>query len=68
MYRFFLISSGSNSGVDKIPTVDEYENALKGDMDLDKKIVKLGDLNELAYEIKLYPPILAPLLAKLPLD
>ena len=37
-------------GVDKIPTQDEYENALEVDMDLNKKIIKLGELNELAYE------------------
>ena len=38
------------SGMDKISMQDEYEHALKGGMDLDKKIIKLGDLNELAYE------------------
>ena len=38
------------SGIDKSPMQEEYENALKGDMDLDKKIIKLGELNELAYE------------------
>ena len=36
--------------MDKIPTQDEYESALEGDDDLDKKIVILGELNELAYE------------------
>ena len=36
--------------MDKIPTLEEYENALKGNMDLNKKIVKLGKLIELAYE------------------
>ena len=40
----------STSGVDKIPTQDEYKNALERDMDLDKKIVKLGELKEVAYE------------------
>ena len=29
---------------------DEYEEALKGNEDLDKKIVKLGEWNELAYK------------------
>ena len=38
------------SGVDKIPMQEEYEYALKGDMDLKKKIIKLGELNELDYE------------------
>ena len=36
--------------MDKIPTQDEYENALEFNTDLNKMIVKLGDLNELAYE------------------
>ena len=36
--------------MDEIPTQDEYEEALEGDMDLDKNILKLGELNELAYE------------------
>ena len=43
-----LVSSGFTLGMDKISTWDEYENALKQDMDLDKKIVKLGELHELA--------------------
>ena len=38
------------SGMDKIYTQDEYENAMEGDMDLNKKVVKLDELNELAYE------------------
>ena len=37
-------------GVNKIPTHEEYEEALEGDNELDKKIVKLGELNELAYK------------------
>ena len=37
-------------GVDKIPTQDEYEEALKGNEDLDKQIIKLGELNKLVYE------------------
>ena len=36
--------------MDEIPTQDEYENSLESDMDLNKKMVKLGELNELAYE------------------
>ena len=38
------------SGMDEIPTQDKYENALECDMDLNKKIVKLGELNELSKE------------------
>ena len=34
----------------EIPTQIEYENALEGDMDLNKKIIKLSELKELAYE------------------
>ena len=37
-------------GVDKTLTQDEYESALEGDEELHKKIVKLGKLNEVAYE------------------
>ena len=45
-----MVSSGSTSGMDKIPSQDEHKNAIEGDMDLNKKIVKLGELNELAYK------------------
>ena len=45
-----MVSSDSTSGVDKIPMQDEYKSALDGNIDLDRKIVKLGELNELAYE------------------
>ena len=38
------------SGMDKISTQDENENALKGNTDLNKKIIKFGGLNELADE------------------
>ena len=31
-------------------TQDEYDNTIKCETDLDKKVVKLGDLNELAYK------------------
>ena len=36
--------------MNKIPTQEEYENAPKGDTDLNKKIIKLGKFNELAFE------------------
>ena len=49
-YKKLLVSSVSMSGMDEIATQDEYKNALKGDMDLYKKIVKLAELNELANE------------------
>ena len=45
-----LVSIGSSSGVDKVPNEHKYEIALKGNTDLNKKIIKLGDINELAYE------------------
>ena len=38
------------SSMDKFPTHYKYENALKGDVDQDKKMIKFGELNELAYE------------------
>ena len=49
-YKKLLASSGSTSSMDKIPTQDKYENALEGDMDLNQKIIKLGELNKLVYE------------------
>ena len=36
-YKKLLVSNGSTSLVDKVPTQDEYENALEGDMELNKK-------------------------------
>ena len=41
-----LESNGSNKGIDKIPIQDEYDDALKGEADLDRKVIKLGELNE----------------------
>ena len=49
-YKKLLVSTGTIPGVDKIPTQEEYKSALEGDKDLNKNIVKLGELNELAYE------------------
>ena len=49
-YKKLLVSIGTTPGVNKIPTQEEFENALEGNEDLNKKIVKLGELNELAYE------------------
>ena len=43
-YKKLFVSSG------KIPTWEEYENALECDADLNKKIIKIGELNKLAYE------------------
>ena len=36
-YKKLLIISGSRSGMDNIPTQDEYKNALEGDTDLNEK-------------------------------
>ena len=47
-YEKLLVSSGSMPGMDMISTQDKYEDAMEGDTDLNKNIVKLGDLNELA--------------------
>ena len=49
-YKKLLVSTGMTPGVDKIPMHEEYEEALEGDDELDKKIVKLDELNERAYE------------------
>ena len=38
-------------GMDKVPFQDEYKNAMEGDMDLNKKIMKLGELNDFAMKI-----------------
>ena len=35
-------------GVGKINMLDEYESVLNCDMDLNKKVIKLRELNELA--------------------
>ena len=37
--------------VDKLPIQKEYKNALDGDMNLNEKIMKLGELNKLASEV-----------------
>ena len=42
-----LEGSWSTLIVDKVPTQDGNKEALEGDMDLDKKIIKPGDLNGL---------------------
>ena len=49
-YKKLLVSTSTTPSVDKILTQDKYESALDGDEDLNKKIVKLSELNELAYE------------------
>ena len=36
--------------MDEVLMQDEYETALEGNISLNQKIIKLGDLNELAYE------------------
>ena len=37
-YKKLLVSTGTTPGVDKIPTQEEFDSALEGDDDLDKKI------------------------------
>ena len=39
----------SRIGVDKIPTQSDFERAIEGSTDLNKKIFDLGKLNKLAY-------------------
>ena len=38
------------SGMDKIPTQDEYKNAMEGHMDVNEEIIKLGELNKLTHD------------------
>ena len=44
------VGVGSMVQINKVPMQDEYEEDIECDMHLDKRIVKLGELNELAYE------------------
>ena len=37
-YEKLLVSSGSMLGMDKIPTHDDYDNAMEGHMDLNKNL------------------------------
>ena len=48
-----MIGSKSSVGVDKIPMHAEFEQAFEEGTDLDKKIVKLAELTELAILILL---------------
>ena len=60
-HKKLLVSSGSMTGVDKIPIQKEYEIDLKDDVDINKKIVKLGELKELSCEDLFFPSITIPL-------
>ena len=37
-------------GIDKAPMQEEFEEAQRGGTDLDKKVIKVGELNKLANE------------------
>ena len=37
-YKKQLVSSGSMSDMDKVPTLDKHENAMEAGTDLDKKM------------------------------
>ena len=47
-YKTLLVRSRSMSGMDKIPTQDEYVNVIEGDTDPNKKTAKMSELNKLA--------------------
>ena len=47
-------------GMDKIPTQDEYENMIDGDVDINK-IIKLGELKNLHMKIWFCQSLLVPL-------
>ena len=49
-YKQLLVILGSTVEVDKVPMYKEYDKGLEGDVDLDKKVVKLGNLNVLTYK------------------
>ncbi len=49
-YKKLLLCRKDQVGVDKVPTVDEYNAAVGLSDDKKKNEVKLGELNELAYE------------------
>ena len=53
-YKNLLVGEGSKVRVQKEPTQDEYDEALKGNMDNHNKNIKLGELNELAYNFHQY--------------
>ena len=42
---------GSTIGLDKVPMHDEFEEDHEGDIDFRKKVVRLGELNELACKV-----------------
>ena len=60
-----LLGKGSTVEVNKVLMQEEYDDALKDDKNHDKKIVKLGELNELAYKDLILLVILVLLLEKL---
>ena len=47
-YKMLLVGDGSTVEVDEVPMQEEYEDALEGE--IDKKIIKLDDSNELGCE------------------
>ena len=57
-YRKLLVSSGSTSGVNKIPMQEGYENSLKGGADLNNRFA--GKLNNFADEFLICPLIQIP--------
>ena len=40
-YKKLLVNSASKLGMDEIPTQDEYHNTLKGNLDIEKKIINM---------------------------
>ncbi|MCP4747429.1 MAG: hypothetical protein GY874_15000 [Desulfobacteraceae bacterium] len=53
-YTKLLLCKKDQAGVDRIPTVDEYDAAVGSSEEEKKKVVKLGELNELAYEYLIF--------------
>ena len=46
-YKKLPVGEGSMAGVAWVPMLEKNEEAEKGDVHLDKKVVMLGELNEL---------------------
>ena len=46
-----LVRVGSMVGIDIVPMLEKYEEALKGDRDFDNRTAKLGEFNVTAYKV-----------------
>ena len=49
-YKKLLVENGSTLALDIITVQEEYDEALEGNTDLNRNLIKLGDLIELVYK------------------